>query len=158
MKKIEFEFWTDLCRCGGCGVGSRVTIELSDEDAKLFKDCIPAFKDYKPDDYFDENGNDDWNYNRGMIPYFYRVLPEDLAKAIRKVIRDSLERYMTEDAIEYTGDMIYEDSIKPNTDITEEEWEEMDMEKKIDLTIEYDPSDMGAVDYEVVSINILSES
>ena len=154
MKKITFDFWTNLCRCMGCNVGSDATVELSEEEAQLFENALVAYEGYFPEDHVGEDEEMEKKYS-GMFLYLHKVLPTSLAEKICDAISDSFARYTAEDAICECGYDLIENSEFP-CDVTEEEWDDMELSEQIDLVLEVNPGE--PIDWEVVEIDLRDDN
>lgn len=127
--EVTFDFWINLCGCGGGNVGGTCTMEMTDEEFKLFQDVNDQAKE-------DEAEN--------IIDYFEGKMPDELRERIDCAIYTAFDRQEAEDYIRIFG-------IDCFSNMSEEEFDDLSMEELIDICIE-DNCD-GALEYHVVEIS-----
>ena len=127
--EVTFDFWTNLCGCGGGNVGGSCTMEMTEEELKLFQEVNGQAKE-------DEAEN--------IIDYFEGKMPDELRERIDCAIYTAFDRQETEDAIRNYG-------LDCCNNLSQEEYEEMTMDELIDRCME-DNCD-GVLDFHVVEIS-----
>lgn len=127
--EVTFDYWTNLCSCGGGNVGGSCTMEMTEEEYILFKDINSKAK----------TGD-----VRNIIEYFEGKMPEELRERIDCEIYASFERQETESMIRSYG-------IDCFNNLSQEEYDEMTMDELIDRCIE-DNRD-GVLEYHIVEIS-----
>ena len=124
---VTFDYWTNLCYCCGSNVGGTCTIDLTEDELKLFKEVNEnAAKDQAED----------------IIEYFEGKVPEELREKIEDGIYDSFRRAEAESVLRSYG-------IDCLSNITEEEYNSMTMEERIERCME--EAD-GEMDFCIVEI------
>lgn len=126
--EVTFDFWTNLCSCGGGNIGGSCTMEMSDEEVQLFKEVNAQAED-------DEADN--------IIDYFKDNMPGELYERIDYAIFKAFERQETESAIRSYGLDCFKN-------MSAEEFEKLSMEELIDRCLE-DNCD-GVCDFYIVKI------
>ena len=127
--EVTFDFWTNLCGCGGGNVGGSCTMEMTKEEIKLFQEVNEQAKE-------DEAEN--------IIDYFEGKMPDKLRERIDCAIHTAFDRQETEDAIHSYG-------LDCFNNLSQEEYDEMTMDELIDRCME-DNCD-GVLDFHVVEIS-----
>ena len=127
--EVTFDFWTNLCGCGGGNVGGSCTMEMTEEELKLFQEVNGQAKE-------DEAEN--------IIDYFEGKMPDELRERIDCAIYTAFDRKETEDAIRNYG-------LDCFNNLSQEEYDEMTMDELIDRCME-DNCD-GVLDFHVVEIS-----
>ena len=160
MQTISFQYWTNIRECMGCNVGNDMTIELSDEEAKLFREAVENSdpNDYErygyvPDEkeYMDEM----FRSTYGMLFYFRKALPEPLGEKIYDAISMDFQRNDIRNCLyDVAGEEFFK-RIYREENITEEDWQELDEEMQVDLAMQYGEVEWDAYPWEVVEIKIL---
>ena len=127
--EVTFDFWTNLCGCGGGNVGGSCTMEMTEEELKLFQEVNGQAKE-------DEAEN--------IIDYFEGKMPDELRERIDCAIHTAFDRQEAEDYIRIFG-------IDCFSNMSEEEFDDLSMEELIDRCIE-DNCD-GVLEFHVVEIS-----
>lgn len=127
--EVTFDFWTNLCGCGGGNVGGSCTMEMTEEELELFQEVNEQAKE-------DEAEN--------IIDYFEGKMPDELRERIDCAIHTAFDRQETEDTIRSYG-------LDCFNNLSQEEYEEMTMDELIDRCME-DNCD-GVLDFHVVEIS-----
>ena len=127
--EVTFDYWTNLCSCGGGIVGGSCTMEMTEEEFCLFKEINAKAEE-------EDAGN--------IIEYFEGKMPDELRKRIGCDIYAAFERQETESMIRSYG-------IDCFNSLSQEEYDEMTMDELIDRCIE-DKSD-GVLEFHVVEIS-----
>ena len=128
--EVTFDYWTNLCSCGGGNVGGSCTMEMTEEEYILFKDINSKAK----------TGN-----VGNIIEYFEGKMPEELRERIDYEIYTAFERKETESMIRSYG-------IDCFNNLSQEEYDEMTMDELIDRCIE-DNRD-GVLEFHIVEISV----
>ena len=124
---VTFDYWTNLCYCCGSNAGGTCTIDLTEDELQLFKEVNKnAAKDQAED----------------IIEYFEGKVPEELREKIEDGIYDSFRRAEAESVLKSYG-------IDCLSNITEEEYNSMTMEERIERCME--EAD-GEMDFCIVEI------
>lgn len=128
MKKIYFEYWTDLMNCGcGGNVGGKCSIELNDADAQTLKDALLPARE-----------------TRDMLAYFDEHLPKALSENIRSTITNDFKFVTAGDAFDAVGMEVFSE--------IPEGYEKMSRSELLErLVSETDYSDM---EFTIVDIEI----
>lgn len=127
--EVTFDFWTNLCGCGGGNVGGSCTMEMTEDELKLCQEVNEQAKE-------DEAEN--------IIDYFEGKMPDELRERIDCAIYTAFDRQETEDAIRNYG-------LDCFNNLSQEEYDEMTMDELIDRCME-DNCD-GVLDFYVVEIS-----
>ena len=51
--EVTFDFWTNLCGCGGGNVGGSCTMEMTEEELKLFQEVNGQAKEDEAENIID---------------------------------------------------------------------------------------------------------
>ena len=127
--EVTFDFWTNLCGCGGGNVGGSCTMEMTEEELKLFQEVNGQAKE-------DEAEN--------IIDYFEGKMPDEIRERIDCAIYTAFDRQETEDTIRNYG-------LDCFNNLSLEEYDEMTMDELIDRCMEYNCD--GVLDFYVVEIS-----
>ena len=127
--EVTFDFWTNLCGCGGGNVGGSCTMEMTEEELKLFQEVNEQAKE-------DEAEN--------IIDYFEGKMPNELRERIDCAIHTAFDRQETENPIRNYG-------LDCFNNLSQEEYDKMTMDELIDRCME-DNCD-GVLDFHVVEIS-----
>ena len=127
--EVTFDFWTNLCGCGGGNVGGSCTMEMTEEELKLFQEVNEQAKE---------------NEAENIIDYFEGKMPDELRERIDCAIHTAFDRQEAEDYIRIFG-------IDCFSNMSEEEFDDLSMEELIDRCIE-DNCD-GVLEFHVVEIS-----
>lgn len=126
---VTFDFWTNLCGCGGGNVGGTCTMEISEDELQVFKQANEMAEEDEAEK---------------IIDYFEGKMPEELRERIDHAIFRAFQRQEAEDSIRCYG-------IDCFSNMSEEEFDDLSMEELIDRCIE-DNCD-GVLEFHVVEIS-----
>lgn len=103
---VTFDFWTNLCGCGGCNAGGTCTMEMSEDELQVFKQANEMAEEDEAEK---------------IIDYFAGKMPEDLRERIDYAIFKAFQRQEAEDSIRSYG-------IDCFSNMSEEEFDDFSVE------------------------------
>ena len=130
MSKIVFKYWTDMCLDLSGDITGKCTIEMNDDELKLFQIYTRAINDKA----------------KNVIEYLKTLMPQSLLEDIDYVIYQDVVYNSTKIAIENHGLDCFED-------MGYEEFNRLTMDELIERSIE-DNCD-GVYDYRVVKLEVV---
>ena len=93
--EVTFDFWTNLCGCGGGNVGGSCTMEMTEEELKLFQEVNGQAKEDEAEDAIRNYGLDCFN-NLSQEEYDEMTMDELIDRCMEDNCDGVLDFYVVE--------------------------------------------------------------